>query len=72
MSEHNRLRRRLSEPQTRGSLLCTKQLAEALQVHPNTILRWVRQGMPHYRRPGVRTQLRFDLAAVERWLKRER
>jgi excisionase family DNA binding protein len=47
-------------------LLKIKQLSELLNVSDQTIRRWVKDGMPHYR---VGITFRFDEEEVRAWMK---
>lgn len=52
---------------TEPTLLTTVELADTLDVHTETVVRWRAQGMPHLRRSGSRGHL-HDLDAVRDWL----
>ena len=56
------------------SRLLTKQdVAEYLGIHPESLMRWVRDGRfpaPIKFHPSIRSHVRFDPAEVEQWLER--
>ena len=45
-----------------------KQMAEYLKVHPNTVDRMVKNGMPAFKFGGV---VRYDLDDVKKWIKEQ-
>ena len=50
-------------------LLTTGELADLLRVHENSVLAYVKQGMPHIRvSPRV---FRFDRSSVMAWLEKQ-
>jgi len=49
-------------------MLNRKEVAEYLKVHPNTVDRMVKKGMPALKFGGV---VRFDLDAVMKWLEEQ-
>jgi phage terminase Nu1 subunit (DNA packaging protein) len=49
-------------------MLTRPALAKALGVHPQTIVRWERDGMPVAKRGARGTSSLFDRQAVEAWL----
>ena len=49
-------------------LLTVSQVASRLNVHPNTIRRWVRQGLLKAHRIGPRRDRRIHRAEVEQFL----
>lgn len=49
-------------------MLNRKEVAEYLKVHPNTVDRMVKKGMPALKFGGV---VRFDLDAVIKWLEEQ-
>lgn len=53
-------------------LVCTKEAARFLGLHPNTLVKWRIGGDgPQYVRIGSRT-IRYDIRILERWLERRR
>ena len=51
-----------------GNMMTTKELAKYLQVHENTIGRYVKKGMPCVK---LEKAIRFDLDDVLRWIKEQ-
>jgi phage terminase Nu1 subunit (DNA packaging protein) len=49
-------------------MLTRPALAQALGVHPQTITKWERDGMPVAKRGARGTSSRYDRRAVETWL----
>lgn len=49
-------------------MLNKKQMAEYLKVHPNTVDRMVKNGMPAFKFGGV---VRYDLDDVKKWIKEQ-
>lgn len=50
-----------------GVIVLTREsLAEELKVHPNTIDKWRKKGMPEVR---VGKTVRFELEEVKKWMK---
>ena len=47
-------------------LMTTEELADFLQVHPNSLYNWAREGMPRYK--ISRKETRYDLPKVLEWL----
>ncbi len=43
-----------------------QEVANTYKVTKNTVRNWIKQGMPHLKAGSV---LRFDLAAVDEWLR---
>lgn len=48
--------------------LTKKELADAFQVDPRTVNRWLRNGCPKLK--GSMTHLRFDIDEVKEWMRR--
>jgi len=46
-------------------LLTTKEAAELLSVHPNTLRRWCNEGLIEFVRFGKRGQRRFRLSVLD-------
>lgn len=49
-------------------MLNKKQMAEYLKVHPNTVDRMVKHGMPAFKFGGL---VRYDLDDVKKWIKEQ-
>lgn len=47
-------------------MLTAKDLCEILQIHTNTLTKWMKKGVPHYKVGNV---LRYDLDEVKAWMK---
>lgn len=47
-------------------LVTTEELAALLQVHPNTLYNWAKEGMPRYK--FSRKEIRYNLDDVLRWV----
>jgi len=53
--------------------LTTGQLSRLLEKHPQTIYRWIKEGMPHgFHDGGLQATYRFNLDEVSTWLKENR
>lgn len=51
-------------------MMTTGQLSKYLQVHTNTVLRYLKLGMPYYK---IGREYRYELEEVKKWLhERER
>lgn len=50
-------------------MITTKELAEYLKIHENTIYNYIKKGMPYYK-IGVK-DFRFEIEEVKRWLKEQ-
>jgi len=48
--------------------MTVEELAEYLQVHPRTVYRLIRKGLPHTR---VGRPYRFKRSLIDEWLKRQ-
>lgn len=51
-----------------NGLLTRTELAKEINVHPRTVLRWMKKGMPYMK---VMNTTRFDLTEIKEWMKPE-
>lgn len=55
------------------TLLTVQQVAERLQVHPDSVRRWIEAGLlAAYRLPGRRAGWRIEETAVQEFLEKRR
>ena len=47
-------------------MIDTKQVAELLKVHPNTVYKYTEEGMPSYK---LGNNLRYEKEEVMKWIK---
>ena len=50
--------------------LSPKQYAEKIGVHPDTVYRWIGEGLPHYR-VGRRGRIRIDENEANEWMRKQ-
>ncbi len=55
----------ISQLQSLNGLLTSRQIADLLAIHQETVYRWVNDGLPHLR---IRGRLRFDPFAIAAFL----
>jgi len=48
------------------NMIDTKQVAELLKVHPNTVYKYTEEGMPSYK---LGNNLRYEKEEVMKWIK---
>ncbi len=48
-------------------MITREELAKEFKVHPNTILKWQKNGMPVYR---IGKNVRYELQEVIEWIKK--
>ena len=51
--------------------LSTKKACEALNLHRITLVKYVKAGCPHWKAPGLRGRMTFDLDEVVAWMVQE-
>ena len=51
------------------NIVTTKEWANIMKVHPRTVMRWLREGMPHMK---VNRLVRIDKDEALQWLKDKR
>ena len=47
-------------------MITVKELQEILRISRQTVMRWRKEGMPHYK---YNASVRFDLEEIKEWLK---
>lgn len=61
----------MEERLRKEGLLTTSEVAEVLNVHPNTVRKWTKKGLLRSYRLGTRRDARFSGPEVQRFLETE-
>ncbi len=59
----------MDNPNGAGMLMTTSQVAHLLHVHPNTVRKWVSEGLLSAYRLGPRGDRRFTHEEIDRFLR---